>query len=170
MSCIPTFSCGYVLAANEESARTEVAAKALRRVTRVFIGRSPVCQPSLDCARAHPRRKRSGMIAFQARGTLLLQWIERGSARCVVLGQRVRPATLGKLAVFQARRLQHRGMTIISFDAARLVEDPVFLFALFAELLNDLPGPCPHGRILDDRDIFKRGRTGARPAFDEVQV
>src|SRR4051812_33765254 len=37
MSCIPTFSSSPALAANGPSASAEVAAKAWRRVTRVFI-------------------------------------------------------------------------------------------------------------------------------------
>src|SRR5580704_14055886 len=100
----------------------------------------------------------------------LLQRILIGTARCVVLGQRIRSASLGKLAVFLARRLHHRGKTHVSFDAAGLVINPVFLIVLLCELLLDCPRTRPHGRVVDGDDIFERGGPGPRPALDEMQV
>src|SRR5262245_7051699 len=61
-------------------------------------------------------------------------------------------------------------MAEVSFDAARLVIDPVLLLVLLAELLDDRPGPRPHRRILDGRLVFKRVGAGARPALDQVQI
>src|SRR5262245_38275942 len=61
-------------------------------------------------------------------------------------------------------------MAKVSFDAARLVINPVFLFVLFGELLDDRPGTRPHGWICKCRDVFKRGWPGASPALDQVQV
>src|SRR5262245_33413751 len=61
-------------------------------------------------------------------------------------------------------------MAIVSFDAARLVIEPVVLVALPCEVLPDGPGPGPHGRIFDRHDVFKRVRAGPFPALDQVQV
>src|SRR5262252_4938818 len=101
---------------------------------------------------------------------LLLQRIRISAARCVVLGQRIRPASFRKLAFFLARRLHHCGKAEVSFIAAGLVINPVFLFVLPRELLLDGPGTRPHGRILDSDDVLKCGWPGARPALDQVQV
>src|SRR5215470_18528471 len=90
------------------------------------------------------------------RTALLQQRIRCTASGCIVTGQRIRPAALGKLALFLAPIFDDRGMAIVSFDAARLVKDPVFLLLLLGEFLDDLPGTCPHGRVFDDRDIFKR--------------
>src|SRR5262245_4991295 len=61
-------------------------------------------------------------------------------------------------------------MAEVSFDAARLVIDPILLLVLFAELLDDRPGPRPHRRVLDGRLVFKRVGPGPRPALDQMQV
>src|SRR5215813_14103528 len=61
-------------------------------------------------------------------------------------------------------------MAEVSFDAARLVIDPVLLLVLFAELLDDRPGPCPHRWVLDRRLVFKRVGPGPRPALNQMQV
>jgi hypothetical protein len=66
--------------------------------------------------------------------------------------------------------MQQPGEAIVSFDAARLVIGSVFPVALFGELLLDGPWPRPHGRIFDRNDVFERGRPGASPALDHVQV
>src|SRR6202020_3241536 len=88
----------------------------------------------------------------------------------VVSGERIGPAAFGELAVLLARRLHHRGKSEVSFDAARLVIDPVLLVALLLELLLDRPRLRPHRRIFNGRDIFERIRRGPRPALNEVQV
>src|SRR5215475_12897034 len=61
-------------------------------------------------------------------------------------------------------------MAEVSFNAARLIIDPVLLLVLLAELLDDGPGPRPHRRILDRRLVFKRVGPNPRPALDQVQV
>src|SRR5215831_7289424 len=105
-------------------------------------------------------------------GWMLLQQRIRiiDSAGCVVLGQRIRTFPLRKGNVFQARRLHQGRKAYISFDATRLVVDPVLLIALFRELLLDGPGPRPHGPILDGHGIVERGWAGPGPALDQVQV
>src|SRR5438105_4923534 len=60
--------------------------------------------------------------------------------------------------------------TIVSFDAARLSVYSVFLVVLQNEFLFGSPGPHPHRRVFDGHNIFKGGRTGSRPAFDQVQI
>src|SRR5882724_9450434 len=85
---------------------------------------------------------------------LLLQRIRISPSGCVVLGQRIRPASLGKLAVLLARRLHHGRKAEVSFDAARLVINSVLLVALLGELLLDGPRTRPHGRIFDGRRVF----------------
>jgi hypothetical protein len=62
------------------------------------------------------------------------------------------------------------GEGIVSFDAARLVVNPVLLIAPLAELLLDLPWQNPHGRVFDGDGVLKRGWPGARPTLDQVQV
>src|SRR5262249_3403797 len=60
--------------------------------------------------------------------------------------------------------------TKVSFDAARLGIDSVFLVALENEFLFGGPGPHPHGRVFDGHRIVKGGRTGSGPALDHVQI
>src|SRR5258708_16019203 len=79
-------------------------------------------------------------------------------------------ASLGKLAVFLARVLHHRGKAEVSFNAAWLVINSVFLVALPGELLLDGPRTRPHCRIFDSDDVFQRARGGPRPALDKMQV
>src|SRR6516165_1859382 len=114
--------------------------------------------------------RRSNMRSPPCTMGLLVQRIEGGTPRCIVLRQRIRPASLRKLAVFLARRLEHRGIAYISFNAARLVINPVCLFVLLGELLRDSPGTSPNRRILDRHDVLNRGRGGTGPALDQVQI
>src|SRR5215831_2462607 len=100
------------------------------------------------------------------RSLLLLQRIRISTSRCIVLGQRIRPASLRKLAVLLARRLHHCREAKVSFNAARLVINSVFLFVLPGELLLDGPWLRPHRRIFDGHDVFERGWRGPRPALD----
>src|SRR5262249_28847253 len=60
--------------------------------------------------------------------------------------------------------------TKVSFDAARLIVNPVRLVALPGELLLGGPGPGPHGRVFDSDLVCERGRPRARPALDQMQV
>src|SRR5262245_9293355 len=90
--------------------------------------------------------------------------------RSVVLGGRVRTAALGISELFHSRSQHQRWMTIIAFDTARLVIDAVLLLALPGVLKLGRPGLCPHGRIVNGDDIFKRVGAGARPALDEMQI
>ena len=88
-----------------------------------------------------------------------------------VLGRRIGTASLRKGAVFHARaHAAVPGRPIVSFDAARLVIDPVFLVALPGELLLDRPWPRPHRRVFDGDLVVERVRPGPRPALDQVQV
>src|SRR5262252_8162615 len=73
--------------------------------------------------------------ALAGRRLLLLQRIRLLISRRVVLGQRVGSFSLRKGAVFEARRLHHRGKAFVSFDAARLVINLVLLLALPGEFL-----------------------------------
>src|SRR5437870_59253 len=66
--------------------------------------------------------------------------------------------------------MQQPREAIVSLDTARLVIKSVLLVALPGELLLDGPGPSPHRRIFDRDDVFKRGRAGARPALEQMQV
>src|ERR1700732_2761700 len=88
----------------------------------------------------------------------------------VVFCRRVRASSLRKGELFQARRQHHRRVRVVPFDAAGLGINSVFLVALPGELLLDGPRPGPHGRILDGRDVFERGRAAPGPALDQMQV
>src|SRR5439155_10246799 len=66
--------------------------------------------------------------------------------------------------------MQYPRQTIISFDATRLVVDPVVLLALPAELLLGGPWPRPHGGIVDRDNVFNRVRPNPSPALDQMQV
>src|SRR5690348_14993714 len=66
--------------------------------------------------------------------------------------------------------LHQGGQSIISFDATRLVINPVFLIALLGELLLDGPRTSPHGRVFDGDLVLQRLGSGARPTLDEMQV
>src|ERR1700704_5937335 len=117
-----------------------------------------------------PERRSSMVISFDfftvlACRPLLLQRIERTTTRCVVLRQRIGPAPLGKLTVFQARRLEYRGMAEVPFEAARLVINPVFLLILSGELLRDSPRTRPYSRIVDSHEVFQRVWTSPRPSL-----
>src|SRR5690348_18226107 len=61
--------------------------------------------------------------------------------------------------------LHQGGQSIISFDATRLVINPVFLIALLGELLLDGPRTSPHGRVFDGDLVFQRLGSGARPTL-----
>src|SRR6266446_1293774 len=87
-----------------------------------------------------------------------------------VLGCRIRTSSLRKGELFEASSMQQPREAIVSFDAARLVINSVLLVALPDELLLGGPWPGPHGRIFDGHGIFKRGRSGPRPALDQMQV
>src|SRR5215470_5302803 len=88
----------------------------------------------------------------------------------VVLGRGVWATSLGIGQLFHARSPQQPRMAIITFDAARLVVEPVVLVALPRELLLGGPWSGPHRRILDCHDIFERLGTGAPPALDQMKV
>ena len=90
---------------------------------------------------------------------MLLEQIVSDKARGVVFCRRVRTSSLRKGEVFYARRPHHRREAHVSFDAARLVINPILLVALFCELLLGGPWLCPHGRIFDRDDVFERGRN-----------
>src|SRR2546423_14546852 len=77
----------------------------------------------------------------------------------VVFCGRVGAFSLCKGEVFHARRVHQACETIISFDAARLVINPVLLIILPGELLFYGPGPRSHRRIFDGDLVFERRRA-----------
>src|SRR5262249_30206070 len=79
-------------------------------------------------------------------------------------------SSLRKGELFRARSPHQSRQTVVSFDAARLIIKSVLLVALPGELLADRPGLRPHRRIFDRGNVLKRGRPGARPALDQMQV
>src|ERR1700730_16681511 len=88
----------------------------------------------------------------------------------VVYGSRIGTSSLRKGEIFHPPSMQQPREAKVSFDAARLVIESVFLIALLGELFLDGPWPRPHGRIFDLDLVFERGRAGPRPAFDQMQV
>src|SRR5262249_32458268 len=108
------------------------------------------------------------LLAF----SLLLQRIvfNAHEIRGVVLGRRVWATSLRIGQLFHTCTPQQPRMAIVSFDAARLVVEPVVLLALSREILFDGPGPGPHRRILDRHDVFQADRTGAPPALHQVKI
>src|ERR1700683_1886864 len=66
--------------------------------------------------------------------------------------------------------MQHTRKAVVSFDAARLVINPIFLIALLGEVLLDRPWPRPHGRVFDRDNVFERSWPGACPALDHMQI
>src|SRR5207249_5805606 len=78
--------------------------------------------------------------------------------------------SLRKGGLFHARSTHQSREGIVSFYAARLVIDSIFLLVLPGELSLDGPWPHPHGRIVDRELVFKLSRAGPRPAFDHVQL
>src|SRR6266853_2614116 len=131
---------------------------------------APTAAPAMATVIIEPENLPRMIASFCHAALLLLQRIRISASRRVVLGQRIGSASLGKLAVFLARRLHHRRKAKVSFNAARLVINSVFLFALPGELLLGGPRTCPHGRIFDGDDVFERAWPGSRPALDQVQV
>src|SRR5713101_1585909 len=95
---------------------------------------------------------------------------EAYKSRGAVLSCRIRALTLRTGAVFHARSTQQPREAIVSFNAARLIINPVLLIALLGELLLYGPGLSPHRRIFDGHDVLERSRPGPRPALDQVQV
>src|SRR6185436_8685387 len=89
--------------------------------------------------------------------------------RRIVLGRRIRTFPLREREFFDARGMHQPGKTVISFDAARFVINPVRLLVLPGELLLRSPGSRPHRRVVDGDGVFERVRTGACPAFDQMQ-
>src|SRR6516165_12015201 len=79
-------------------------------------------------------------------------------------------SSLRKGEFFQAVSAQPPWEGIISFEAARLVINPVLLIALLGEILLDRPRPGPHRRVFHRDLVRERSRPGARPALDQVQV
>src|SRR6266446_5391598 len=67
----------------------------------------------------------------------------------IVLGGRMRPAPLRESEVIDTLPFQQTRMTIIAFDAARFVINPVLLFVLPGVLDLGRPRTRPHCRILD---------------------
>src|SRR5580700_5447733 len=141
------------------------ASRRVRCVVRVSTSMS-----TAPCFRRRPSRQES---LRARRSTVVEQRIFFGKAhksRGGVLGCRIRASPLRKGEVFYAGSTQQSREAIVSFDAARLVVDPILLVALPGELLLDGPSLGPHRRIFDGHDVFERGRRGPRPALDEVQV
>src|SRR5262249_39276481 len=87
-----------------------------------------------------------------------------------VLCRRMRTPSLGKGELFRTRSPHQSRQTVVSFDAAGLVIKSVLLIALPAELLADSPGLGPHRRFFDRGNVLERGRPGARPPLDQMQV
>src|SRR5580704_14391387 len=102
---------------------------------------------------------------------LLLQRIilSARDSRGVVCCRGLWSPSFRKGEVCQARSTQQPREGIVSFVAARLVIDSVFLVALPGELLLHGPWTRPHGRIFDRDRVFERGRPGPHPALDQVQ-
>src|SRR5580692_3319597 len=82
----------------------------------------------------------------------------------------VRASSLRKGALCHASSMQHTRKAVVSFDAARLLINPIFLIALPGEVLLDRPWPRPHGRVFDRDDVFERSWPGACPALDHMQI
>src|SRR5258707_15076932 len=82
----------------------------------------------------------------------------------------MRTSSLRKGELFRTRSPHQSRQTIVSFDAAGLVIKSVLLIALLGELLAGSPGLSPHRRIFDRDNVLERGRPGARPALDQMQV
>src|SRR5882762_5815027 len=97
-------------------------------------------------------------------------FIEHKTALYGVPGCRIGTFSLLEEGLFRAPSMQQSRKAIVSFDAARLVKNSVLLVALLGELLFDGPRPRPHGRIFYRHGIFERGRAGARPTLDQVQI
>src|SRR5258706_8505404 len=91
-------------------------------------------------------------------------------SRCVVVGKRVGTSPVSEGIIFQPRVPHDCWEPDVSFDAARLVINPVLLIALLCELLLHRPWPCPHRRILDGDLICERPWAGPRPALNQVQI
>src|SRR6478736_7397125 len=70
----------------------------------------------------------------------LLQWIVVAKSRCVVVSERVRTFSLREGLIFQTCVAHDRREADISFDAERLVIDPILFVALFGEFLLHGPG------------------------------
>src|SRR5580704_630935 len=116
------------------------------------------------------KRSRIGVSCWLAVGLLERVLLDAHEVGGIVLGGRTRTASLCERQVLDPRRPQHGRERIVSFDAARLVVDPVLLLALSGELLADGPGSRPYGRVLDGHHVFERVRAGPGPALDQVQV
>src|SRR4029453_851476 len=140
--------------------------------------RRPRLRPSTSRARSGPACEPPYVLSTIVAASLLLPCsllLERivfnaHEIGCVVLGGRVWAAPFRVGGLLHARSANKPWMAVVSFDAARLVIEPVVLVALLCELLLDGPGPGPHGRIFDRNDVFKRVRPGPLPALDQVQV
>src|SRR6516162_3731647 len=87
-----------------------------------------------------------------------------------VPGCRIRTSSFCKCTLFDSPPVQQPWQAKISFIAARLVINSVLLIALPREVYLRGPGPSPDRGILDGDRVFERGRAGAGPALDEVQV
>src|SRR5690349_17554209 len=106
-------------------------------------------------AKCHGERSVMGALGWNARVALqLLQWVaftlidRDGGDRSGIDTQSLR-----KRLIFNAVSMQQSGQTIVSFDAARLGIDSVFLVALQGEFLFGGPRPHPHCRIFDGDGI-----------------
>src|SRR5215831_2064318 len=87
-----------------------------------------------------------------------------------VPGQRIRPSSLRKGSLFHPPAMHDSRETIVSLNAARLVEKSVLGVALSGELLLGGPRPSPNGRIFGGHHVFERRRPGPCPMLHQVQV
>src|SRR5580704_8256988 len=117
------------------------------------------------------QRIAGNLAASRPHARPLLQRVGIEAAGLVAVPRpRIDAFPLRKGLFFQAPAVQQPRQAIVSFDAARLVIDPVLRLVLFDELLLGGPRPGPGVGIVGRDLIFKRGWSGPRPALDEVQV
>jgi hypothetical protein len=115
----------------------------------------PVGQPLRSSATARRPRPNSAPCRNPS-----LKGIVPHEACCVILGRGIGTSAPRKGKVFDARRMQQSRKAIISFNAARLVVNPILSVALSGVFLLSRPRPHPHGRVFDGDDIFELRRPG----------
>src|ERR1700693_147237 len=131
---------------------------------------APIAATAMATVIVEPWKRSRMTVSFCLQLTLLQRISFKFNSLHGVPGCRIGASTLRKGKLFHAPSMQQPRQAIVSFDAARLGINSIFLVALPGELLPAGPWPCPHGRIFDRYSVFERGWPGPRPALDQVQV
>src|SRR5437016_886367 len=108
-------------------------------------------------------------IVGQSPGIASVLWWRCSTAGGVVLGGRIRTATLGESFLCSARVREHANQSVIALVTPSLI-DLILLIAVSPQLLDGCPGSRPRRRILHRHLERERIRIDTSVAFDQMQV